>query len=124
MRDGEEKSWTHVSLADSTGCIKAIVYDEAKLAMMKEGGAVMLRNYIYRDHTIVITKASKTAVIGGIGAIPEEIAAQAKQLLDGPPPAQYLKIQDALKAEPSTLVSLKGKIIRVNIYVVIYFFHF
>jgi hypothetical protein len=73
--------------------------------LMKEGGAVMLRNYIYRDHTIVITKASKTAVTGGIGAIPEEIASQAKRLLDGPPPAPYLKIKDALKVEPATLVS-------------------
>lgn len=70
--------------------------------MMKEGGTVMLRNYIYKDHTIVITKASKTAVIG---AIPEEIASQAKRLLDRPPPAPYLKIKDALKVEPATLVS-------------------
>jgi hypothetical protein len=72
--------------------------------MMKEGGTVMLRNYIYKDHIIVITKASKTAVTGGIGAIPEEIASQAKRLLDGPPPAPYLKIKDALKVEPATLV--------------------
>ena len=46
VRDGKGKSWTHVGLADSTGCIKAIVYDEAKLTMMKEGGSVILRNYI------------------------------------------------------------------------------
>lgn len=113
MKDGQERSWTEVSLADPSGCIKAVVYDETKLPTMKEGANIMVRNFIYRDNTIIITKPSKTNLTGAVGEIPEEIETEARCLLN-PPPAPFLKISEALKLTPETLVSLKGKIVRVE----------
>ena len=114
-KDGEERSWTDVSLADPSGCIKAVVYDETKLTTIKEGANIMVRNYIFRDNTVIITKPTKTNLTGGVGIIPEEIETEARGLLN-PPPAPQRKIADALRLTPDTLVSLKGKIIRVRIF--------
>ncbi|CAC5393464.1 unnamed protein product [Mytilus coruscus] len=60
----------------------ALCYDEGKINMLREGSQIMIRNYIYRDNTIIITTQTKLARTSAMGYIPAGFMTTAKSLID------------------------------------------
>ncbi|CAG2236918.1 unnamed protein product [Mytilus edulis] len=114
IRDGQKKSATTIGFADQTGIIKGQCYDSSKLTTIKENSSVMIRNYIFRDSTIIITSATKVNVTSGVGDIDPIHRSQAADLSRPPPPPEVVSIEKAKKTTADTNVSIRGKVIRVD----------
>ncbi|XP_063401184.1 uncharacterized protein LOC134685393 [Mytilus trossulus] len=114
IRDGQKKSATTIGFADQTGIIKGQCYDSSKLTTIKENSSVMIRNYIFRDSTIIITSATKVNVTSGVGDIDPIHRSQATDLSRPPPPPEVVSIEKAKKTTADTNVSIRGKVIRVD----------
>ncbi|CAC5420283.1 unnamed protein product [Mytilus coruscus] len=114
IRDGQKKSATTIGFADQTGVIKGQCYDSSKLTTIKENSSVMIRNYIFRDSTIIITSATKVNVTSGVGDIDPIHRSQAAELSRPPPPPAVVSIEKAKKTTADTSVSVRGKVIRVD----------
>ncbi|VDI56327.1 Hypothetical predicted protein [Mytilus galloprovincialis] len=70
----------------------------------------MLRNYIYRDETIIITSATKMSLTGGIGEIPEHIKEDAMKVIPEEVTAPCRPLAEAKLPPVGSFVSIKGKI--------------
>lgn len=113
---GEDKQITVVGACDREHAIKLNVYDPAKVALMKEGGCVMLMNYIFKqepDRAIVITNKTKVMQTSPMLDLNEDIRQKARELAN-PAPARLVGCKSAKLSPIKSLVSVQGKVISVS----------
>lgn len=110
---GEQKELYHIALGDTTGLIKATLYDEEKLKQMKVGSSIMLTNYILKaDKTVTITSASKVFRCANID-VDDATKDSAEQLIN-PAPEKMCKIKLIKSSPKKTLTSLQGQVTKVS----------
>ncbi|XP_052085246.1 uncharacterized protein LOC127722415 [Mytilus californianus] len=105
IRDGQKKSATTMGFADQNGAIKGQCFDSSKLTTIKENCCVMIRNYIFRNNTIIITSATEVNVTSGVGDIALIHRSQSAELSRPPPPPAVVSIEKAKKTTAYTRVS-------------------
>ncbi|XP_076081639.1 uncharacterized protein LOC143052479 [Mytilus galloprovincialis] len=109
--DGKSKSTTKIGLADVTGAMLALCYDEGKVTMMKDGNQIMMRNYIYRDNTIIITSQTKLSRTSAMGSIPTGYMRTARTLIEDVD-SPTMMISAAKTAGLGQAVSIIAKVVK------------
>lgn len=96
----------------SSAAMKMLCYDESKLATIKENSTILLRNVIVRDGHLIVTSTTKVSTSCGVPPA-EGLKTEARSLVVLPP-APILTIAEARQTGFDILVTLKGRIIKVN----------
>ncbi|KAJ1082125.1 hypothetical protein NDU88_002295 [Pleurodeles waltl] len=87
----ENKVLYHMALADTNGYIKATCYNEDYLPLTKENNNILIRNFMVRNNSILITKQTRITRIPPF-QIPQDVVQEATFLLQPPaPPASPIK---------------------------------
>lgn len=120
---GKQRNATTLGLADITGAIQGICYDDQKLHMLQENSDIMLRNYIYRDDKIIITSQTIVARTSAVGDIREDILQYAVSIVM-PRDSQNHTIASAKTLGMGQQISVTAKIIRVSTSCNIFFIKF
>lgn len=109
---GEKRQSTVIGFADYTMAVKGVLYDSAKLPLMKEGQTVMLLNVILKNYigkSIVLTNRSKVLKTGPL-EVPAALIKQGKYIAC-PPPAAEVDIKTVQTSPIKTLVTLRGQVV-------------
>ena len=115
---GDQRQSIVIGFADSTMAVKGVLYDASKLNIVKEGTTVMLINVILKSEggkSVVITNRSKILKTGPI-EVPEFLVKQGREIAC-PPPAAEVDIKTVQTSPVKTLVTLRGQVVSVSIYV-------
>lgn len=102
--------------------VKGVLYDSAKLPLMKEGQTVMLLNVILKNDmgkSIVLTNRSKVLKTGPL-EVPAALIKQGKDIAC-PPPAAEVDIKTVQTSPIKTLVTLRGQVVSVSIILIFCF---
>ncbi|XP_052696184.1 uncharacterized protein LOC128174758 [Crassostrea angulata] len=87
---GEKRQSTVIGFADNTMAVKGVLYDSAKLHLMKEGQTVILLNVILKNDvgkSIVMTNRSKVLKTGPM-EVPASLIQRGKDIARPPPAAE------------------------------------
>lgn len=113
---GEKHQSTVIGFADNTMAVKGVLYDSAKLHLMKEGQTVMLLNVILKNDvgkSIVMTNRSKVLKTGPM-EVPASLIQRGKDIAC-PPPAAEVNIKTVQTSPVKTLVTLRGQVVSEEI---------
>lgn len=103
--------------------VKGVLYDSAKLHLMKEGQTVMLLNVILKNDvgksSIVMTNKSKVLKTGPM-EVPASLIQRGKDIAC-PPPAAEVNIKTVQTSPVKTLVTLRGQVVSVSIFLIVCF---
>ncbi|XP_052703444.1 uncharacterized protein LOC128179831 [Crassostrea angulata] len=113
---GEKRQSTVIGFADNTMAVKGVLYDSAKLHLMKEGQTVMLLNVILKNDvgkSIVMTNRSKVLKTGPM-EVPASLIQRGKDIAC-PPPAAEVNIKTVQTSPVKTLVTLRGQVVSEEI---------
>lgn len=119
---GEKRQSTVIGFADNTMAVKGVLYDSAKLHLMKEGQTVMLLNVILKNDvgkSIVMTNRSKVLKTGPM-EVPAPLIQRGKDIAC-PPPAAEVNIKTVQTSPVKTLVTLRGQVVSVSIFLILCF---
>lgn len=97
--------------------VKGVLYDSAKLHLMKEGQTVILLNVILKNDvgkSIVMTNRSKVLKTGPM-EVPASLIQRGKDIAC-PPPAAEVNIKTVQTSPVKTLVTLRGQVVSVSIF--------
>ncbi|XP_071847331.1 uncharacterized protein [Apostichopus japonicus] len=109
-KDGVEKKMQNFVLCDSTGFMKAVTFDVSKTEHVKENATVILKNYITKPDSIIIT--SKTKIYRApTMAIDDTVLREAVNYLRPPTPPPS-DIPTVKKSPIKSMQSITGKVIR------------
>ena len=101
------------SVADTSGCCKAVCFDQTKFHSIVENNGLVPRNIILKNNELIISSQSKIYATSAQD-IQEDILAQAKRLIF-PPDSEVIPIADAKRSPKKTMISVRGKIINASI---------
>ena len=110
QKDQDQSMWV-LGLADDTTSAKALLYDEEKLQVMKEGRSVMLLNFSAKASHLSIS----TSTIAGRASnvlVPEDIESAARRIVH-PPETQKMTVDQVKKSPIKALATIQGQIIKV-----------
>ncbi|XP_078518235.1 uncharacterized protein LOC144782842 [Lissotriton helveticus] len=108
----ENRVLYHLALADNTGTIKATCYDESYYMQTKEQNGMIIRNYLYKNGILLITKQTKIARMPPL-TIYAGIIEEAEQILQPlAPPVSPIKT--VREAAVKTVMSISGTITKVE----------
>lgn len=112
-KDGVDKEMMYLALCDSTGYIKATLYEPSKIEKFANGSTIMIRNYLVRnDKTMAITSHSQIFKSSHL-EVPESILNQAISSVRPPTPPR-VPIKEVHTSPVKTLTSVGGVIAQVR----------
>ncbi|KAJ8049987.1 hypothetical protein HOLleu_02983 [Holothuria leucospilota] len=104
-----DKEMMYVALCDTTGHLKATLYEPSKLDNITNGSTIIIRNYMVRDDkTIAITSQSQIFKSSQL-QVPENLLSQAISSVRPPPPPP-IPIKEVHTSPVKTLTSVSGVI--------------
>ncbi|KAJ8030338.1 ATP-dependent DNA helicase RRM3 [Holothuria leucospilota] len=103
-----DKEMMYVALCDTTGHLKATLYEPSKLDNITNGSTIIIRNYMVRDDkTIAITSQSQIFKSSQL-QVPENLLSQAISVRPPTPPP--IPIKEVHTSPVKTLTSVSGVI--------------
>ncbi|XP_078518531.1 uncharacterized protein LOC144783417 [Lissotriton helveticus] len=108
----EQKILFHLALADKTGTIKCTCYQENLYEQTKNNCGLLIRNFIIKNKTILITKQTKVTKFPAM-AIEDGLIQQANNILHPPAPSAS-PIKEIKRASLKSLMTVSGTIIAVS----------
>ncbi|KAJ8048378.1 hypothetical protein HOLleu_00661 [Holothuria leucospilota] len=108
-KDGTDKDMMYLALCDSTGHIKATLYDLSKVEAFSNGSTIMVRNYLVRnDHTIAITSKSQIFKSSPL-QVPDAVMQQAVCSVRPPTPPP-IPLKEVHSSPVKTMTSVQGMV--------------
>ncbi|XP_078518396.1 uncharacterized protein LOC144783134 [Lissotriton helveticus] len=104
----EQKILFHLALADKTGTMKCTCYQEELYEQTQSNCGLLIRNFIIKNKTILITKQTKVTKFPAM-KIEEGLIQQAKNILHPPAPSAS-PIKDIKRATLKSLMTVSGTI--------------
>ncbi|XP_078512215.1 uncharacterized protein LOC144771816 isoform X1 [Lissotriton helveticus] len=105
----EQNILFHLALADKTGTIKCTCYQENLYEQTKNNCGLLIRNFIIKNKTILITKQTKVTKFPAM-AIEDGLIQQANNILHPPAPSAS-PIKEIKRASLKSLMTVSGTII-------------
>ncbi|XP_078509243.1 uncharacterized protein LOC144769116 [Lissotriton helveticus] len=104
----EQKILFHLALADKTGTMKCTCYQEELYEQTQSNCGLLIRNFIIKNKTILITKQTKVTKFPAM-KIEEGLIQQAKNILHPPAPSAS-PIKEIKRASLKSLMTVSGTI--------------
>ncbi|VDI04430.1 uncharacterized protein LOC143078875 [Mytilus galloprovincialis] len=98
-----------MSMADSTGIKKAVLYDVSLADKMEEGKSILLRNYTVSNGSVMVNTKSKVSNTSEV-MVDRERERQAREIIY-PPTSPFVNIKEALVMPVGSMLSTKGLIV-------------
>ncbi|XP_041863860.1 uncharacterized protein LOC121654065 [Melanotaenia boesemani] len=110
-RDGKERMYFNLSIADETGCIRVMVYGEKHHSQIKIDSSYLFRKLKIEEKVLKVFFQSKVLDTKAV-EVPEEVEMEAKTLLHEEVPV--CSIAEVKKSSENASVSIQGVVTEIN----------
>lgn len=117
---GDKAAMLNFSVSDGTEAMIATLSDESQFGKVREGRSLTIRNFLVKGNRLVLSKMTKI-MAGQTIQVPEILKTKAVTLIIAVSPSKTLK--EVEESPVRTIMTVKGEIIKVNIFLILKLFH-